>query len=169
MLHPTAWPLPQAHFRPFMRSIVLQDLKHSREGLDKSGIDGRCLDGRCLNGRCLDRKGLNKRGIDGRADDVRENHRLQHSNVTGKFLSIKTLRITLCTFCAEDYMQHTDRQLLRGHQAVPRGYWTKGRPDEGPPDRRAEQNSRGGKQATETELLTYNPLRKKCRGLCVKS
>ncbi len=158
MLHPTAGPLPQAHFRPFMRSIVLQDLKHSREGLDGRGLDR----------RCLDRKGLSKSGIDGRADDVRENHRPQHSNVTGKFLSISSLRIILCTFCAEDYMQHADRQLLRGHQAAPRGYWTKVRPDEGPPDRRAEQNSRGGKQATETELLTYNPLRKKCRGLRVR-
>ena len=46
VLHPTAGPLPQAHFRPFIRPIVLQDLKRSREGLD------------------------------GRVDHVQENHRL---------------------------------------------------------------------------------------------
>ena len=94
-----------------MRSIVLQDLKHSREGLDGRGLDR----------RCLDRKGLSKSGIDGRADDVRENHRPQHSNVTGKFLSISSLRIILCAKSAEDCMQNAVYKVVSGHPSLAQG------------------------------------------------
>ena len=101
---------------------VLQLLKHSRECLDRRCIDGReGIDRRCIvkegiDGRAIDRReGIDSSGIDGGADDVRDNHRPQHSSVTGKLISVSTLHIILCAFCAEDYTETTMYQHFTCH------------------------------------------------------
>ena len=120
---------------------VLQLLKHSREciirkGINKSGINRRCtvrkdidrsaidrqgIDRRCIvkegiDGRAIDRReGIDSSGINGGADDVRDNHRPQHSSVIGKLLSVSTLHIILCAFCAEDYTETTMYQDFTCH------------------------------------------------------
>ena len=81
---------------------VLQLLKHSRE----------CL----VRRECIDSKeGIDSSGIDGGADDVRDNHRPQHSSVTCKLLSVSTLHIILCAKSAEDYTETTMYQHFTCH------------------------------------------------------
>ncbi len=115
---------------------VLQLLKHSREGLvrregivrkgiNKSGINRRCtvrkdidrsaINRKGIDRRCIVKEGIDSSGIDGGSDDVRDNHRPQHSSVTGKLLSVSTLHIILCAKSAEDYTETTMYQHFTCH------------------------------------------------------
>ena len=127
---------------PLVIQSVLQLLKHSREGLvrrecinsregivrkgiNKSGINRRCtvrkdidrsaIDRKGIDRRCIVKEGIDSSGIDGGADDVRDNHRPQHSSVTGKLLSVSTLHIILCAKSAEDYTETTMYQHFTRH------------------------------------------------------
>ena len=131
----------EARKYPLVIQSVLQLLKHRREcinsregivrkGINKSGINRRCtvrkdIDRSAIDRKGIDRKGIDRRGIvkegidssaiDGGADDVRDNHRPQHSSVTGKLLSVSTLHIILCAKSAEDSTETTMYQHFTCH------------------------------------------------------
>ena len=121
VLEPGPRPWDETRKCPLVIQSVLQLLKHSRECLDRRCIDGRegidrsGIDRQGIDRRCIVKEGIDSSGIDGGADDVRDNHRPQHSSVTGKLLSVSTLHIILCAFCAEDYTETTMYQHLTRH------------------------------------------------------